>query len=294
MKVEIVQTNCYTNNSTQVKFKICMNNNYDSIFKSLPVSFYDGNPLTGNARLLEPIFYTPKKLPVACDTFVNVISTPLTGNLYAVVNDKGDNRSVIPDKAFEEINYTNDTNSYYAKPFVAAVRPAVTSISRNTSIQLTASVTGGELSFYLWKPIEFLSCANCFTPLVTPPYTMQYKFIAENEYSCIDTVYVNIKTFSGSVVDIPNTFTPNNDGRNDVFYILGNRDIALLKDFAIYARWGDKVFQVLNIPSNDPAYGWNGSIKSIIAAAGTYVYYVKILAKGGTQKQYKETVFLLR
>jgi len=123
---------------------------------------------------------------------------------------------------------------------------------------------------------------------------MKYKFIARNEYACMDTVYVNIKTFSSGVVDIPNAFTPNSDGLNDIFYILGNKEIVTLKDFAIYDRWGNKVFQVLNVPSNDPAYGWNGFNKGIRSAAGTYVYYVTILAKDGTQKQYKGTVILLR
>lgn len=294
MVVKILQTDCYTNNSTRVKFTICMNNAYDSIFNLLPVSFYDGNPLTGNAHLLQPIFYTQNKLPVACDTFLHIVNTPVSGNLYAVINDRGNNRSVIPDKAFEETNYINDTTSADAKPFIATVTPVDTSISRNSSVQLNALVTGGKVSFYLWNPIEFLSCPDCLTPVVTPPYSMKYKFIARNEYACIDTVYINIKTFSSGIVDIPNAFTPNNDGLNDIFYILGNKEIVTLKDFAIYTRWGEKVFQVLNAPSNDPAYGWNGFSKGIRAASGTYVYVVTILSRNGTLNQYKGNVILLR
>ena len=107
----------------------------------MPVSFYDGNPLNGNAHLLQPTFYTQEKLPGACDTFLHVVNTPITGNLYAVVNDKGVNRSLTPDKAFEETNYLNDTASSDVIPFIATVNPVDTSISRNSSVQLDASVT---------------------------------------------------------------------------------------------------------------------------------------------------------
>jgi gliding motility-associated-like protein len=294
MVAQIIQTNCFTNNTTRVKFTICMNNGYDSIFKNIPVSFYDGNPLTGSARLLEPTFYTQKISPVPCDTFVCVINSPLTGNLYAVVNDNGDNTSVIPDKAFDETNYINDTSSQPIIPFVTAINPGDTTIFRQTSVQIMASATGGQISSFIWEPVEFLSCSNCLTPVVTPPYSMKYAFIAQNEYACLDTVYADVKTFAAGKVDIPNAFSPNGDGHNDIFYILGNRDIKLIRDFAVYTRLGEKVFEVTNVPANDPAYGWNGLLKGKQAPAGSYVYYATIFFNDGTTELYKGSVIVLR
>ena len=292
--VQILETSCFTNSTTRVKFVICMNNGYDSVLKSLPVSFYNGNPLSGNANLLSPTFYTQKISTSACDTFVHVVQSPDNGRLYAVVNDKGGNKAVIPDKAFEETNYVNDTTSRIAQKFVVTVSPADTIVFRNSIIQLSAASTGGIMTSYLWQPTDFLSCSNCPAPFITPPYSMQYKFIANNEYACIDTVEVNVKTIVGGKVDIPAAFSPNEDGHNDIFYILGGREISRIKDFSIYTRWGDKVFQVANVPANTPAYGWNGYVKGNPAMPGTYVYFVSIVFTDGKVQFYKGTVVLIR
>jgi gliding motility-associated-like protein len=294
MTIEILGTNCFTNNTTSVSFRICMNNEYDSIFANLPVSFYDGNPFTGNPKLLTPTFYTQNAVPLSCDSFTHVVSSPASGVLFAIINDKGDNINNIPDKATDETNYLNDTSEKTIIPFLAYVTPVDTFVKRLSDIQLTGSVTGGKLSSYNWTPGEFLSCVNCLTPVASPPHSMEYAFIAQNEYTCIDTVYADIKTFAGGKVDIPNAFTPNGDGLNDVFYILGSKDIRLIKEFAVYNRWGGKVFAKSNFPANDPAYGWNGNINGTHGEMGTYVYFAIILFNDGSQQEYKGTVVLIR
>ena len=294
MTVEIMGTNCFTNNTTRVKFRICMNNDYDSIFANLPVSFYDGNPLTGNPKLLAPTFYTQNITPSSCDTFIHVVNSPTSGKLYAVVNDKGEDINNVPDKAFDETDYSNDTAGQTTIPFTVFVAPSDTTVMRSSSVQIMASVSGGQLTNYSWEPADFLSCANCLTPIATPQFSIKYEFIAQNEYTCIDTASAEIKTFAGGKVDIPNAFTPNGDGRNDIFYILGGNDIRMIKEFAIYDRYGGKVFAVSNVPPNDPSYGWNGNINGKHADMGGYVYFAIILFNDGSQQEYKGTVLLIR
>ena len=84
------------------------------------------------------------------------------------------------------------------------------------------------------------------------------------------------------------------DGLNDIFYILGSKDIRLVKEFAIYNRYGGKVFAKSNFPANDPAYGWNGNINGTHGDLGTYVYFAIILFNDGSQQEYKGTVILIR
>lgn len=141
MTVEIMGTNCFTNNTTRVKFRICMNNDYDSIFANLPVSFYDGNPLTGNPKLLAPTFYTQNITPSSCDTFIHVVNSPTSGKLYAVVNDKGEDINNVPDKAFDETDYSNDTAGQTTIPFTVFVAPSDTTVMRSSSVQIMASVS---------------------------------------------------------------------------------------------------------------------------------------------------------
>jgi gliding motility-associated-like protein len=294
MTVEILGTNCYTNNTTRVKFRICMNNYYDTIFANLPVSFYDGNPFTGSPNLLAPTFYTQNQTSLTCDSFTQVVTTPTTGILYAVVNDKGGNISSIPDKAFDETDYSNDSAAQAIVPFIAFAAPTDTTVMRFSSVQIKGSVTGGQITNYSWEPDEFLSCANCLTPVVTPPYSIKYEFIAQNEYACTDTAFAEIKTFAGGNVDIPNAFTPNGDGKNDIFYILGSNKIKMIKEFSIFDRYGGKIFAVSNVPANDPSYGWNGNINGKRADMGAYAYFAIILFNDGSQQEYKGTVLVIR
>jgi gliding motility-associated-like protein len=116
----------------------------------------------------------------------------------------------------------------------------------------------------------------------------------QNKYACTATGIADIKTFSGGKVNIPNGFTPNNDGRDDVFYILGSEDVKLIKDFSIFNRWGQKVFQVTNAEANDPKFGWSGFLNGKPADTGTYVYIVSIAFTDGTSQLFKGTVTLIR
>jgi gliding motility-associated-like protein len=68
----------------------------------------------------------------------------------------------------------------------------------------------------------------------------------------------------------------------------------MVKDFEIYSRWGEKVFQVGNVPANDPQHGWNGTVKGTPAPTGTYVYMVTVALPGGTRQFFKGTIVLIR
>jgi len=77
---------------------------------------------------------------------------------------------------------------------------------------------------------------------------------------------------------IPNVFSPNGDGNNDVFYVAGsNRGVAVEK-MEIYNRWGELVFQK---PTNcqaigDPNCGWSGLMMNGEAPVGTYIYLIAV------------------
>ena len=122
-----------------------------------------------------------------------------------------------------------------------------------------------------------------------------------NTYSvgAIGLYSVKVTNFCGSAIDrieiienscevfFPNVFTPNNDGKNDVFKIL---NVYNIKDFTftIYNRWGEKVFE-----TNDYLKGWNGKYKGQPAVSGAYVWYCKF-NKLGILRKLKGSVILIR
>ena len=87
---------------------------------------------------------------------------------------------------------------------------------------------------------------------------------------------------------VPDAFTPNGDGKNDFFRIVGNTIDKI--SFQIYSRWGQKLFE-----TNNKSVGWDGNFHGIMQNADAYVYYVQY-TKTGEDKKYtmKGTLILLR
>jgi gliding motility-associated-like protein len=290
MTVSILESKCFTNSTVQVRFEVCMNNNYDTVWNRIPIAFYEGNPTGGSAKLLQPVFYTPAKLPGECFTFTHQITAPSGKDIFAVVNDKGGTAG----RVFEETDYTNNAGSTTYQPFVVSVTPADTSIPRLSSVELTSSALGGTLTSWAWQPVRYVSCTDCPVTTAAPPYTLTYQLVARNENACTDTAYALVKTFTNGLIHMPNAFTPNADGTNDVFYVLAGAEARTIKDFSIFNRWGEKVFQATNVPPNDPVHGWKGRYKGRDAMGGVYVYYVTLVHIDGHEEVYKGTVVLIR
>ena len=215
--------------------------------------------------------------------------------LPAVVNDRGLISTPGADTVYEETNSQNNTeiaNGF--RRFSIAIQPSDTTIERASSIQLFTTVEGGLLSSVNWTASRFLSCTDCANPVVTPTYTERYMVTGKNEFNCTDTGLATIRTITIGDLYIPTAFTPDGDNLNDIFYVMGSERVSILKDFIIYTRWGDKVFESHNIAPNDPVFGWKGLIKGTKAQAGAYVYQVLATMVDGKTELRKGTVVLIR
>jgi gliding motility-associated-like protein len=106
-----------------------------------------------------------------------------------------------------------------------------------------------------------LSLQTYTLPLIT---TTSFQLHVVNDYGCEASKTAIIKIFR--ILNMPGAFTPNGDGRNDIYRIPPEVNITL-NDFSIYDRWGNKVFTTKNI-----AEGWNGTYQGRKAATGTYVF----------------------
>lgn len=292
MTVEILETACYTNTNTLIKFRICSNNGYDTIANNLPVSFYE-TIANGSHKILSPVFTTTRTEPTGCAVFTHIINSPTVQTVFAVVNDKGKSVSSIPDPFITETNYSNNIQQKDIVPFSVTVTPADTSILRASTIQLHGQAAGGTVSFIQWEPSENLSCTDCLNPLATSQPSAQYKLTVQNEYLCTASAYAVVKTYTGRKINIPSAFTPNNDGLNDVFYIMAGKEVKRVVNLSVFNRWGEKVFESTNSPANDRSYGWNGIFKGKPAGSGTYVYLTTVEFTDG-KEQFKGTITLIR
>ena len=111
---------------------------------------------------------------------------------------------------------------------------------------------------------------------------------------CSDSLMKNITvTNIGSKIYIPNAFTPDGDGINDVFMIRGN-GLIKVKYFRIFNRWGELIFEKQNFKPNDPSLGWDGKIKGVVGPPDVFVYTADIMCENGSSYLYKGNVSIIR
>ncbi|MEO7264295.1 MAG: gliding motility-associated C-terminal domain-containing protein, partial [Ferruginibacter sp.] len=138
------------------------------------------------------------------------------------------------------------------------------------------------------------SCISCPLPIATIKKEITYIVKVTNNYGCTGTDTINIKTFcEDSQVYIPNAFTPDGDGINDILMVRG-KGIVSVKSFRIFNRWGEVVFEKSDFPPNNPAYGWNGKIKGIWGPPDVFVYTAEVVCENGTPFIYKGNVSIIK
>ncbi len=114
--------------------------------------------------------------------------------------------------------------------------------------------------------------------------------VASNQYGCSDsltrTEYITI--YELPIIFIPNAFTPDGNGQNDVLYAICNNGSQVF-DWKIFNRWGELVFE-----STSDVIGWDGKYKGKDADAGVYTYVLDIVFNDFSNRKLKGTVTLLR
>ncbi len=174
-------------------------------------------------------------------------------------------------------------------PFTVETFPAIVlAASNDTVIAAGQSVplwaTGAHI--YRWQPEEGLDLPGSATPIARPRAPVTYTVTGYDVYGCRASLPVHIDI--NDAIFMPNAFSPNGDGINDVFKI-GNYGYHKLMEFRVFNRWGQEVFF-----TTDPSEGWNGRYKDGPADVGTYHYYVKLRKQEGEEQIFKGDVTLLR
>jgi gliding motility-associated-like protein len=155
----------------------------------------------------------------------------------------------------------------------------------------------GPITNYLWQfqgtnATTGNDTSSAKNPMRTYDNTGKYPvmLVSRTDKGCIDTVFKVIEIKEEFTIFIPNSFTPNGDGLNDVFNIKGLGLKTEGYSMEIYDRWGELVYT-----TKDAYKGWDGTVKGIYAPNGVYVYKVKALgANGEGKKEFVGHVTLLK
>jgi gliding motility-associated-like protein len=226
--------------------------------------------LPGNLKLFAQggDFYqwTPASLfdnPNSNQPTINVTSSIIVNVLIGRIQANGDTCS---------INVPIDISLSIAATTNAQLTADPDSIFLGQSTNLILSGISGDP--YLWIPSAGITTTGSGIYKVTPDESTNYSAVIRYDEFCYDTlnakVFVMVTPCEEGPFFVPNTFTPNLDGRNDVFrvkaYSMAQQEGFL---FEIFNRWGEKVFS-----TDDPKTGWDGTYKNQNADQGVYAYYL--------------------
>ena len=176
----------------------------------------------------------------------------------------------------------------YPQPPVAAftANPTTVLYINNTIVQFTNASTNA--ISYLWRFGDGdTSTAINTTHVYAQNGTYNACLIAHNTGPCPDSVCTIITVNIVPIIDVPNAFSPNGDGRNDILFLKG-QGIATL-DFKIFNRWGQLVFE-----THDITVGWDGTYNGKLQEMEVYDWELSATTLDGTPIFKKGNVTLLR
>lgn len=189
----------------------------------------------------------------------STISGLCAGSYAITITDQeqcvfNDSYAIIIDYIFENVNVYSDKDTIYQGQ------------STGLHATLIPNVT------YTWVPPTGLDDPSSPNPVASPDQTTVYILTLSDPNGCIysDTLKITVlEVFCDEpYIYVPNAFTPDGDGKNDVVYVRSKMITDM--NFFVYDRWGEKVFE-----SHDQSNGWNGTFKGKNCDPGVFVYFLE-------------------
>lgn len=172
------------------------------------------------------------------------------------------------------------------KPIVFAGKD--TSLIAGNSIIIIGSSVSSNIISLQWTPNYAIDNITLLNPTVNPLNTTVYALTATNSLGCTTSDSVKVTVIPRYNVLVPSAFTPNSDGKNDVFkptffYV------PITYKMSVYNRYGQLVFE-----TDDYTKGWNGKINQVLQNSGTYVWMIVYSLQNNIKEAKQGTVSLIK
>lgn len=167
-------------------------------------------------------------------------------------------------------------------------------LGQRARVQAQYNIPDDEVASFQWSAVDSLPCNGCLGFEVRPFNTVIYSATLVDNNGCRISDQVTIFVANPREVFIPNAFSPNNDGLNDRLVVFAGEDVAYVRSFLVFNRWGESVFEVYNFPPNDPAYGWDGHYRAQLYNSAVFAYFAEVEFIDGSVKLFKGDVTLMK
>ena len=190
----------------------------------------------------------------------------------------------------------NNTVTFYPLPTAAAIVASDNKVMEGATLNLTAAASGGTGSYsYSWIPNSTINYsinggANALFNAIKEG-TVNIKYQVKDANNCLtQSANFEITIASSSIIfEIPDAFTPNGDGMNDVLKVISNAGVRSLSSFKIFSRSGNLVFE-----SRDLSRGWDGKFNNNLLPADLYYWTAVYVDRNNQTNSKTGTVLLLK
>ena len=164
-------------------------------------------------------------------------------------------------------------------------------------VQAEINIPIENIDTIIWSPASLIECGD--------PDCLEVGFSSFNSQNvtatlidingCVDEDQIMVFMNRDKNVFIPNAFTPDGNGQNDFLYIFADEEqVVQVKQFMIFNRWGELVYEGFNFQPNDPDNGWDGKFRDEMMNPGVFVYLAEIEFIDGEVILYKGDITLVR
>jgi gliding motility-associated-like protein len=149
------------------------------------------------------------------------------------------------------------------------------------------------LDAVVWTPQGVVPCDTCQEQWIHPSIETTFSIMVD-ENGCTDSDQVTVSVSKDRPIYVPNAFSPNNDGTNDIFYIFAGSSVAEIRSFLVFNRWGETVWQFYNFQPNDPSLGWDGRHRGKMMDPAVFTWFAEVEFIDGRVLLYEGDVTLVR
>lgn len=292
--ITVNQTGVYTLTVTNL-------GNYCTDSDDVEVFQYENVP-QGELTLQSPSCFGDK------DGFITVETDPANGPYQYQLNGKnyGGNNVFAPlGTGYYQLQVTDGkgcvwtTEIYLPEPeqlTVSLGADLIVKLGETATLEAVASVPVWQLDTILWTPTELFPCPQmpCDKQEILPTQqtSVGVTIIDENGCEASDILALFVKKERN--VYVPNSFSPNGDGINDVFMIFAGKEAVEVKSFLVFDRWGETVFQYYNFEPNNPAYGWDGTHRGETLNPAVFAWFAVVEFIDGKEELFEGDVTLMK
>ncbi len=162
-------------------------------------------------------------------------------------------------------------------------------------IDAQVSIPNANIDSIRWTPSIGLECDSCLSTLAMPNGTTDYQLLVVSKDGCEARGNLHLIVDKSRHIYAPNIFSPNDDGRNDVFTLVGDPvNVVKIKSLQVFSRWGEAVYERRDFDPTENNIGWDGTFKGQKMNPAVFVWQATVLYIDGKEEQFTGDVTLKR